>query len=85
MDNACGINQELVVTLMRHNMATGAVQTLAKVTTEGVPCVIDRRTVEDSTISNAVIDNTKYSYALHVLFLDGVDRLRFLGAKILFQ
>jgi len=85
MDNACGIDQELVVTLTRHDLATGQVQPMAKVTTEGVVCIIDRRTVEDNTIANAVIDNNKYSYALNVLFSDGIDRLRFLGATILFQ
>ena len=85
IDNACGIDQELVVTLTRHDLATGLVQPLAKVTTEGVACVLDRRTVEDNTIGNAVIDNTKYSYALAVLFSDGIDRLRFLGASIRYQ
>jgi hypothetical protein len=85
VDNACGIDQELVVTLTRHDLATGRVQTMAKVTTEGVECVWDRRTMEAETIANAVVDNARYSYALTVLFSDGIDRLRFLGATIRYQ
>lgn len=85
IDNACGADQELVVTLTRHEMATGKTQAMAKVTTEGVACVLDRRTVEDLTVGNAVVDNTRYSYALTVLFSDGIDRLRFLGAVLRYQ
>ncbi len=84
-DNACGANQELVVNLMRHDLATGKLQTMAMTTTEGVPCIIDRRIVEDKTVANAVVDNTRYSYALYVVFYDGVDRLRFHGAVIAYE
>ncbi|MBN2206214.1 MAG: hypothetical protein JW742_02315 [Candidatus Aminicenantes bacterium] len=85
IDNACGKEQELVVALTRHDMATGKIQAMAKATTAGVDCRPERRTVEDLTIGNAVVDNDRYSYALTVLFADGIDRLRFLGAKIRYQ
>jgi hypothetical protein len=81
-DYACGVNQKLVVTLQRHEMATGKLQPMAMTTTDGVPCMVERRVVEDKTIVNAVIDNDRYSYTLSVVFYDGVDRLRFNGAVL---
>jgi hypothetical protein len=84
-DNACGVNQELVVTLMRHDLATGKTQAMAWTTTEGVPCIIDRRLVEDKTVTNSVVNNARYSYALYVIFYDGIDRFRFHGAVIVYQ
>ena len=84
-DNACGVNQELVVTLMRHEPATGKTQAMAWTTTEGVPCVIDRRIVEDKTVINSIVNNARYSYALYVIFYDGIDRFRFHGAVIVYR
>jgi hypothetical protein len=82
IDNACGISQYLVVTLTRHNLATGAVQKMAEVTTDKVPSETYKRTLEDATISNSVIDNESYSYAFYAKFFDAIDRLKFVGAKI---
>jgi hypothetical protein len=85
VDNACGVSQYLVVTLTRHNLATGAVQKMGEVTSDKVPCEAYRRTLEDATISNSMIDNEKYSYAFYTKFFDAIDRLKFTGAKIYYE
>jgi|GEM_PF-3495955 len=85
-DYACGVNQKLVVTLQRHEMATGKLQPMAMTTTDGVPCMVERRVVEDATISNAVVDNARYSYSLLVRFnYIKHDRVRFHGAEIFYE
>jgi hypothetical protein len=86
IDRGCAQAQELWVTLVRQNMASGLVQKMAEVTSRGLKIDPTRKTLEDATIDNGLVDNRRYSYSLLVKFnYIKHDRVRFHGARIVYE
>ncbi|MBN1224070.1 MAG: hypothetical protein JXB23_12555 [Candidatus Aminicenantes bacterium] len=83
-DNGDGIDDSMVFSLVRHDILTGATESLASCTTDtlGFPSSPNRRTLKDVTISHAYINNYRYTYCLYVKFYTGSDRVKFHGAVI---
>lgn len=86
MDRGCAQAQDIRVILVRQNMASGIVQKLAEVTSHGLLNDPARKTLEDASIENAVVNNDAFSYSLLVQFnYIKHDRVRFHGAAIYFE
>lgn len=76
---------KIIISLLRQNMETGQVETLAGVNSVQLPDSPERRVVEDTTINHAQIDNQTYSYHLNVNCWETVPELIFYGAKIIYE
>jgi hypothetical protein len=86
MDRGCAQAQDIWVTLVRHKLSSGLVQKMAEVSSRGLEIDSARKTLEDATIDHGLVDNRLYSYSLLVRFNTiKRDRVRFHGAKILFE
>jgi hypothetical protein len=86
MDRGCAQAQDIRVALLRQNMASGLVQTLAEVGSQGLLIDPARKTLLDDAIQNGVVNNNLFSYSLQVRFnYIKRDRVRFHGATILYE
>jgi len=81
-DNGSGYDDEIWVTLIRHNAATGAADTIANVNTTWNFISSARQILTASTLSNTTVDNENYNYTLSVRFYSPNSKIRFHGAKI---
>ncbi len=68
--------------LNRHALATGTTETMASVITWSSPSSPARKAMTAVKIKSAVINNSRYSYALLVGFSRPMNKLKFHGARI---
>jgi hypothetical protein len=83
-DNTNGIDEEIAVHLRRQDFATGAMQTLASVSSGSKLANPNRRALRDDTISYATID-WHYSYDIQVRFYVNSTNVKFHGAVIVYE
>jgi hypothetical protein len=86
-DNGDGADEAIAVSLTRHEMISGLIDALASVTTDGAgyPSQPYRRILKDKTINYPLVQNHLYSYTLNVRFYQGSDKVKFHGAKIVYE
>lgn len=72
----------ITVYLMRHELATGAMETMATIYTWGLPASAARTSLFTRSLSYKTVNNSKYTYSLEVGFSRPVNTLKFHGAKI---
>lgn len=87
-DQGTAVDDEIRVSLNRHDLATGIVESMASVNNHSpspLPSSPSRQTLVDSTIVNKKINNKLYTYTVYVRFvMDCTDKVRFNGVKIEF-
>ncbi len=84
-DTGTGLDDELRVTLERHQLSTGTVQQMAYVCNHSpvLPYSTSRQTMVDSTISYKTVNNASYTYTVYVHFImDCTNKVKFNGVKI---
>jgi len=81
-DNTDRDEARMSIILGRHDLRMGAREELAGISTRGDPASPAQIERSATTISNARIDNDKYSYHLDVIFGMHDPNLKFHGAKI---
>lgn len=81
-DNGNGMDDEIHVSFLRHNMTTGATEAIAFVSTTWSFISSARLTLTEDTLANTTIDNEKYTYSILVRFYSPNSKIRFHGAKI---
>jgi hypothetical protein len=85
-DKGCAQAQYITVSLLHHNLATGAIELLAEVSSKGLEVDPNRKVLETSSIRHSIVNNNKYSYSLWARFTYiKRDRVKFHGAKIYYQ
>jgi hypothetical protein len=83
-DNGTHPDEEIGVYLYRQEMATGAYDQMAAVSSSTKPANPGRRVLKDHTINYDVI-SYNYSYTLMIRFYVGHDNVRFHGAIIIYE
>ena len=81
-DNGTGFDDQIFVSLIRQNIQTGVMETVASIMTATSFASPYRQTMIASSISNATVDNENYTYSLQIRFYIPRSYLQFHGAKI---
>jgi hypothetical protein len=83
-DNGNGYDDEIWVSLLRHNMSTGTTDTIAFVSTTWNFISPSRQTLTEDTLTNTTVDNENYTYSIIVRFYSPNSKIKFHGAKIVY-
>jgi hypothetical protein len=83
LDDSNGPSDHVTVNLKRTNVATGAVEYIASVSTLPLAASADRMVLAAPSLAHKVVNNRNYAYSLEVSFGPSAPSLvQFFGAKI---